>query len=57
MWERDVGGNVGEKKAPVHGVAMKECAVDKAGQQMVVMDMLEGPVVISVLKHQRVRDN
>ena len=46
-----------EKKDPVHGVAMKECAVDRVGQQMVVMDMLEEPGVMSVLKHQGVRDN
>ena len=45
------------KKDPVHGVAMKECAVDRVGQQMVVMDMLEEPGVMSVLNHQRVRDN
>ena len=50
-------GNVMEKKDPVHGVALKECAVDRVRQQMVVMDMLEDSGVMSVLKHHMVRDN
>ena len=46
-----------EKKDPVHGAALKECAVDRGGQQMAVMDMLEDSGVMSVLKHHMVRDN
>ena len=51
---RSVGGNVEERKAPVHGVATKACVVDKVGQEMVVTGMLEALITINVLKHQKV---
>ena len=54
MKARSVGGNVGERKAPVHGVATKACVVDKVGQEMVVTEMLEAAITINVLRDQKV---
>ena len=51
---RSVGGNVEERKAPVHGVATKACVVDKVGQEMVVTEMLEAAITINVLRDQKV---
>ena len=53
--ERIAGKVVRENRDPVHGVAKMVCAADKVGWEVAVMEMLEGRLVINVLKPQKVR--